>query len=214
MGHVTNVIGGIYVEPKVAGQPGAVYTPVPKAKQQRALAFLAENAIRTPEWLAPAAITDRVGGSPLSGAQASVVAMLLDARRLDRLAMGQKMSTAAYAPAEYLGDLRRAVWTGSAPDANRRELHRVYLERLAALVNPPAASGGQFGAGRTPPSPLLAPLNVERSDLPALARAELRAIRAEAQRNAASAPSSVQRAHWADVTARIDKTLDPAGRTR
>jgi hypothetical protein len=137
--------------------------------------------------------------------------MLLDARRLDRLAMGQKMSTAAYSPAEYLGDLRRAVWTGAAPDANRRELQRVYLERLAALVNPPAAGGGQ-GMGRTPPSPLVAPLNVERSDLPALARAELRAIRAEAQRNAASAPSSVQRAHWADVGARVEKILDPAGR--
>lgn len=211
MRHVASVIGGMRVDPRTAGEPGAVYSPVPRAAQQRALAFLAQNAFRTPAWMAPASITRRTGTSPLAGAQASVVTALLDARRLDRMALSQEMDpAAAYPPAEYLADLRRAVWSESAPDANLRGLHRVYLDRLAALVSPPAARPAEPGEG--PPSPLLAPLNVTRSDLPALARSELTTIRAQARQRAASAPAGVQRAHWADVAARVDDILDPAGR--
>jgi hypothetical protein len=217
MRHVAAEIGGVHVDPKTAGQPGAVYTPVPRARQERALAFLAANALRTPEWLAPAAITSRTGPSPVAAAQASVLATLLEARRLDRLAMGERMSPAAYPLADYLADLQRAVWAGRAPDDNQRALQRVYLDRLEALVSPPAAPQGGPGAGappaEPPPSPLLAPINVERSDLPALARMQLRAIRAEALANAA-ATSGVSRAHWADVAARVDAILDPAAHTR
>jgi hypothetical protein len=53
---------------------------------------------------------------------------------------------------------------------------------------------------------------VQRSDLPALARSELRAIRAEAQRAAGGSSTAVQRAHWADVVARADAILDPDGK--
>ena len=214
MRHVAALIGGVLVDPKTSGQPGAVYAPVPRARQERALAFLAQNAIRTPEWLAPAAITSRTGGSPLTNAQAGVLGTLLEVRRLDRLAMGQRMSASAYPLADYFDDLRRAVWSGRAPDANLRALQRVYLDRLEALVRPPAPPTGGPGAGgpaEPPPSPLLAPVNVERSDLPALARSQLRTIRAEALASAA-ATSGVQRAHWADVAARVDAILDPSAR--
>jgi hypothetical protein len=215
MRHVAAVVGGMQVDPKTAGQPGAVYAPVPRARQERALAFLAANAFRTPEWMAPAAITSRIGASPLANAQAGVLAALLDTRRLDRLAMGERMSPAAYPLAAYLADLQRAVWSGRAPDASQRALQRVYLDRLEALVSPPApptgGPGAAGGGGGELPSPLLAPVNVERSDLPALARSQLRAIRADALA-AAAATSGVQRAHWADVAARVDAILNPAAR--
>ena len=81
-------------------------------------------------------------------------------------------------------------------------------------MRPPAPAAGGQGAGgpaEPPPSPLLAPLNVDRSDLPALARSQLRTIRAEAQASAA-ATSGVHRAHWADVAARVDDILEPGAR--
>jgi hypothetical protein len=217
MRHVAAEIGGMRVEPRTAEQPGAVYTPVPRARQERALAFLAEHALRTPEWLAPAAITSRTGSSPVSNAQVAVLGALLEPRRLDRLALGERMSASAYPLAAYLLDLRRAVWDGRAPDANQRTLQRVYLDRLEALISPPATpGGGGAGAGATPeapPSPLLAPLNLERGDLPALARSELRAIRAQALASA-GATAGLQRAHWADVAARVEVILDPAAQAR
>jgi hypothetical protein len=209
MGHVVSVVGGVHVESKTADQAGAVYRPVPRARQEAALRFLGEQVIRTPEWLAPDAIVSRLGPAPLAARQSAILAQLLDTRRLARLADSQTMGASTYPVAGYLEDLRGIVWGGSAQDANRRSLQRVYLERLGAMVDPPAPTPGAGGpGGGGVPSPLLATPNVQRSDLPALARSQLRAIRTDAQRNAGSS-SGVVRAHWQDVTARVDEILDP-----
>ncbi len=160
MGHVANWIGGVNIDFKTADQKGPVYHIVPKAKQKAALAFLAENVFATPAWLAPEDIASRIGPSALATRQAGVVTQLLDARRLGRLAESVEMDPAnAYPPTEYLEDLRRGVWgapSGNAnPDANRRMMQRVYLERLAAIVNPresarPLRRRAKYSAQRPP----------------------------------------------------------------
>ena len=216
MGHVVSLIGGIHVDLKTADQDGAVYRPVPRAQQQRALAFLAANAIETPEWLAPPSITSRIGPAPLANAQAGIVSQLLDSRRLERLNVAEQLAPGtSFSLPDYLSELRRVVWSGRAPDANRRTIQRVYIDRLSTIVDPPPPSEqgggpGGGGGGGAPPSPLLAPLNIPRTDLPALARAELVAIRGVAQ-SAAAGTAGVQRAHWRDIVARIDDVLEPGG---
>jgi len=219
MGHVASIIGGVEVDAKVSEQPGAVYAPVNKARQKEALAFLSEQALRTPAWLAPQDVLTRigpqVGGGSLATRQANVVAALLDARRLDRMALGEQMlpAASAYPLSEYLGDVRRALVAapGVPLDANRRQLHRVYLERLEALLSPPPApaAGGPFGGGpggAQLPGILAAP-NVRRGDHAALARAELRAVRQAATANAVTA-SGVARAHWQDIADRVEEILE------
>ncbi|MFZ5624110.1 MAG: zinc-dependent metalloprotease [Gemmatimonadota bacterium] len=214
MGHVAALIGGIEVDFKTADQAGAVYRVVPRERQRAALRFLAEQAIRTPTWLAPGDVLARIGpGGLLAARQSALLTQLLDARRLARLADADALDpSSAYPLAEYMTDLRRAVWTGDTggPDANRRALQRVYLERLAALIHPPAASAGAT-AGPPPgasPMPLLAPPNVPQSDLPALARSQLRSIRDEARRLAATAANALLRAHWLDVVDRATALLE------
>jgi hypothetical protein len=219
MGHVTTLVGGMTVDLKTADQAGAVYRPVPKARQKAALAFLAENAIRTPSWLEPEPILSRIGpregSSSLVSAQTQVLSLLLDVRRLARLADVED----GYPLGEYMDDLRRAVWgtpgTGAAPDANRRTLQRVYLERLGAIVSPPPppanAQQQQQQQARFRLPTILQPPNVPRSDLPAVARAQLRIIRDAARRGAAST-SGVTRAHWLDVADRVGMILEPRGR--
>ena len=222
MGHVATIIGGVNVDFKTAEQSGPVYRVVPKAKQKAALQFLVDNAIRTPEWLAPDDILSRIGpqsgASSLSARQAAVVSQLLDARRLARLADSESLDAAnAYPLVDYLGDLRRAVWrtpgAGAAPDANRRTLQRVYLERLDVLIAPPApppAPAAQGPAGPPPnPGPLLGAPNVPRTDLPALARSQVRSIRDDARRAAAAAPRGIVKAHWQDIADRADQILEP-----
>jgi hypothetical protein len=56
--------------------------------------------------------------------------------------------------------------------------------------------------------PFVAAPNLSRSDLPALARAQLRQIRDDARRGAASAPNAVARAHWQDIVDRVDDVLE------
>jgi hypothetical protein len=223
MNHVATLIGGVYVDNKSADQSGAVYRPVPKAQQKAALDFLAQNVLATPDWLQPASITSRLGpgmgGTSLANRQATVVIALLNAGRLGRLADSEALAGAgAYTVAEYMADVKRAVWgSGTAPvelDAGRRTMHRVYLERLEALIAPPAPPpAGPPGAGgppQAPPGPFLAAPNVPRSDFPALARSQVRAIREQARAAATSAAAgSVARAHWQDIVDRADRILEP-----
>jgi hypothetical protein len=62
MGHVRTNVGGVYYDPKTADQPGMVYTHVPKATQQAALAFLSRELFKTPAWCSMR--TSCAGSSP------------------------------------------------------------------------------------------------------------------------------------------------------
>ena len=217
MGHVATVIGGVNVDLKTADIAGAVFTVVPKARQKAALAFLAEHAIATQDWLAPKDIISRIGpNNTLGTRQAGFVTSLLSAQRLGRMAEAERYDlTSAYPLAEYLSDLKRAVWAAPSPDATRRQLQRVYLGRLAALINPPAPPTpppGAQPAAPTPPArpiPFVTPPNVPLSDLPALARAQLREIQRDARTSATAARTAVERAHWNDVVDRVTEILEP-----
>jgi hypothetical protein len=216
MGHVANVIGGVNVELKTADLSGATFRVVPKARQKAALAFLAENAIATQDWLAPKEITSRIGPSGvLAARQAGFVNNLLSNGRLWRLSEAERYDpAAAYPVTEYMADVKRVVFNGPSPDANRRLLQRTYLTRLGAIVNPPTAPAGApappAGAPARP-TPFLTVPNVQTTDLPALARAQLREIQREARAMAGTSASAIDRAHWADVADRVTEILDPKG---
>jgi hypothetical protein len=226
LGHVVTLIGGVYVDFKTADQQGPVYTPVDPSRQRAALRFLAREALATPSWLVPPEILARIGppagGASLANRQAALLSQLLDPRRLDRIANAPSLRSEPfdYSPAQYLGDLRAALWGSDAAEAlqqsrdpNRRILHRVYLDRLRSLLRPPEPTQGTGpGSGNEPASPLLTQPNVSRTDLPALARAELRAVRALAAGAAASAQGTTLRAHWQDIMARVDEILNQNGR--
>ncbi|MDB4893607.1 MAG: hypothetical protein JWL61_5462 [Gemmatimonadetes bacterium] len=223
MNHVVALVGGVSVNAKTSDQAGVVYDRVPRARQQAALKFVADEVFLTPTWLAPDPILSRIGPQPangsLSGMQANVLNQLTDVRRLSRLADAEAADAAnAYTASAYMADLRSALWGGTAggvsPDANRRALQRLYLQRLAALIAPPTppAAGAQAQQQQNPNAPpipgLLLPPDVPRSDLPALVRSELRSIRVSASAASRSAPSSIARAHFADVVDRIDVALE------
>ena len=220
MGHVAALVGGVVIDLRTSDQAGAVFRAVPAPRQRAAVAFLGREVFDFPEWLAPPAILSRIG--PATGAtsvstrQATILTQLLDARRLARIENGAAFGEdGRYSLAEYLSDLRQAVWSprisATQLDAGRRAVHRVYLERLAALLEPPAApaaTGG--GAPAALPSPLLATPNVSRSDVPALVRSQLKSIRDQARQDASNAGAgSMARAHWQDIADRVDVILDP-----
>jgi len=215
MNHVATVIGGVNVDLKTAEQGDAMFTVIPKARQKAALAFLAEHIITTPNWLQPREIVSRIGPTTvLSARQSAIVNSLLSNVRLGRLAEAEKFDPAnAYPLTEYLGDLKRVVWAGTPLDANRRQLQRVYVQRLQALVSPPApaaapAPGGGGGGAPGRPVPFVTAPNLMQSDLPSLARMQLREIQRDARLAAATGTTTV-RAHWADIADRITAILDP-----
>ena len=215
MGHVTNLVGGMQVDAKVSDQSGPVWQVVPVARQRAALRFLTAQVFDTPSWLVPPAILSLIGPTAsgagvLATRQAAVLTGLTQAARLDRMSQASTLQPGVgYEVAGFLSELTGAVVGSGAPDANRRLLHRVYLERLQALSDPPAAPaaggpGGQGGGGFGPP-----PVNVRRSDISAAARAQLRAVQTTARANAAAATGPMVRAHWLDLADRAQEILQP-----
>jgi hypothetical protein len=212
MGHVANVIGGVNVELKTPDIQGAIFRVVPKARQKAALQFLAENAIATQAWLAPQDIVSRIGPSTvLAARQAGFVNNLLSNARLWRLSEAERFDPVnAYPVTEYMADVKRVVFNGPSTDATRRQLQRVYLTRLGTIVNPPAAPAGAAPAGAPGrPTPFLTVPAVQTTDLPALARAQLREIQREARASSTTAATAIDRAHWSDLVDRITEILDP-----
>jgi hypothetical protein len=136
--------------------------------------------------------------------------------RLGRLAESEKYDVVnAYPLAEYLDDLKRAVFSGNAPDAGRRQLQRVYVQRLEALVAPPTAptagppGGGGGGGAAARFTPFVTAPVLAQSDLPALARRQLREIQRDARAAALASAGTTSRAHWSDIADRVTAILEP-----
>lgn len=208
MGHVLTIVGGVDYTRKNMDQVGGQYTAITEARQREAVRFLTAEALQTPTWMIDEAIFDRVGvlgaTDRIKGYMTGVMGQLLQAGRLNRLAELQTLGTGTYTPAELMADVRTGVWTelssGKAPDAYRRTLQRAWIDRLGALMAPPAPPAGLPAAAAGP--------NVSQSDLQALARVELATVRGQLAA-AAGKGDAITRAHYADAAARIKEILEP-----
>ena len=209
VGHVTTLVGGVRATPKATDQAGVVYEPVPRAEQERALAFLDAEVLQTPAWLLDRELLRRIepvgAVERLRSIQAGVLARLLDPGRLHRLVEREALDEGrAYPLAEFLADLRGAVWREldrprPAVATQRRHVQRAHVELLSALLTSDADPGPR---SRTR-------VDVSQSDLRAGARAELKAIRAAAR--AARGADAATRAHLDDIADRVDELLDTDG---
>lgn len=221
LGHVARIPGGTYKQEKVVGQRGAVYTPVSRARQKAAVAFLAENAFRTPGYLLdpallrkiePSGSIDRVGA-----AQRRVLTTLLDNQRMQRMIELEGLARRradVYPLGEMLGDVRRGVWTelarGTAIDPYRRRLQISYLEAMASKINPP-----------TPTAPLTIPglgtLSLSAPAAPdarALLRGELVDLDRELGAAAGRTRDRTTRLHVQGARDQIQRILYPEGGAR
>jgi len=167
LGHVASYIGGVVRTERVGGQAGVVHTPVSRAKQKEAMAYLKKEGFRTPaEYIRPeiAALTEPTGMlNRVGAAHRNLLNILVNNDRMDRLVHTNALSgkTGAYTLAEMLSDLRDAVWTelGSAkvaPDVYRRNFQRMYLDLIESKIHeaPPPSRPATLppGATWTPPT--------------------------------------------------------------
>ncbi|MFW6201389.1 MAG: zinc-dependent metalloprotease [Gemmatimonadota bacterium] len=206
--HVVNQVGGVYVDLKTADQPGPVYDGVPRERQEEAVAFLADQVFEAPVWLNEPDVVSRIGRGgfdEVSRRQAAVLGSLLDVRRLGRIAELEVIEPEdAYPLAALLDDVRDAVWgdpVATAGDPYRRALQRAHIEELGGLMTEEPADIPFLGSTPDP----------SRTDLRPLVRAQLRDLRAEANRTAGASRDRVVQAHLLDVVERIGRILEPGG---
>jgi hypothetical protein len=212
-GHVANIVGGYDSEPKAGPAPGVRFTPVGKARQAEAVAFLNANVFKTPTWLLPADVLRKI--EPTSG-QARVLALqqaalnyLLNSARMLRLQEHEAiLGDQAYTSAQLLADLRGGILTEFAGpaaakvDPYRRNLQRAYLDLLVARLAPaPSASGA---AGSSAATPAL------KDDSRGAIRAELRAVQELlSEAKIAQAADTATRNHMNDLRDQIIQALEP-----
>jgi hypothetical protein len=214
--HVATVVGGAQVQYKSGSQPGAVYTPLSRARQAEALRFISENVFQTPTYLIQPSIARRIEAAGMitriTNAQARVLRSLLDDGRMNRLLENESLAPAksdAYSLASMLDDLRRGVWTELSQssvsiDPYRRTLQNEFVSQVDRKLNPPptTATAQPNFPGFTPPAPLL---QDARSEL----RGELVTLRAEVRRAIPRAADRETQLHLAGVDHEIGDVLDP-----
>jgi hypothetical protein len=199
MNHVAAVVGGYHSQQKHIGQTGLRFQLIPRARQEDAVRFLLDHAFRVPKWaidkeilrrIEPVGVLDRVEAS-----QTRVLNSLLSSARVLRLVEQEAIDgPAAYAPLDFLADVRRGIWSeiysdGPAPvDAYRRNLQRAYVDTLSSRVN-----GAQAAS----------------DDARAFFRGELRTLDGDLNTAAQRQTDRATLLHIQDVRTQIARALDP-----
>jgi hypothetical protein len=200
MGHVVKIIGGQDSQQVHIGQQGVRFKTVPKARQVGALQFLVNNAFTVPAFMVRTDVLRRIepagAVARVRTAQAAILTALLQNQRLDRMTEQSQIdgATIAYAPLQFLADVRTGVWSelakpGTAVTIYRRNLQRAYLDAMDQKVNgTPAAS----------------------AEVRMLVKGELRALDRQVQ-TALAAPALDEntRRHLNDTREEIATILDP-----
>jgi hypothetical protein len=215
MGHVTTNVGGIYETFKTVEQAGDVYEPTPKDRQKEAVAFLNRQLFETPSWLLDKNVLNKItvpnNNERIQAIQTSVLNNLLDGQRLFRLAAAaNRYGSSTYGIDEMMDDVRKGVWSELSSkkpiDGYRRNLQKVYAEKLIDLLNPAALQisfAGQAPRGFTPPP------NTRNSDVTSVVRGQLRSLQSEINAAVGSTTDKLSKYHLQDVSDRIKKALDP-----
>lgn len=211
MGHVSNNIGGVYEHYKAADQEGAVYTAVPKAHQKEAMQFIQENLFETPEWLIDKNIFDRIEftGSVerVRALQSRTVNNILSLGKMQRLIEAHTFDSDAYALTDMMSDLRKGIWSELSSrksiDTYRRNLQRAHIDRLEYLMTAENQTQGRRSSSYVK----VTPVNTSQSDIRAVVRAELTALRS--QLRSSRGRDTMSRIHIADAIERINLILDP-----
>jgi hypothetical protein len=212
--HVATVVGGEQVQYKSGSQPGAVYTPLSRARQQEAMRFLSDNVFQTPTYLIQPDIARRIeaGGmiTRITNAQARVLSSVLNDERMNRLLDNEALAPASsYSLASMLDDLKHGIWTELSEsrvsiDAYRRTLQNEFLNQIDRKLNPPPVTGTFTPPfpGFTPPAPLSADAKNEL-------RGELVSVRADIRRAIGRAADRETELHLEGAEHQIGNILDP-----
>lgn len=213
MGHVTKYVGGIQQTYKSVEQTGDVYEATPKAAQKEAVAFLNKQLFETPMWLLDKNILNKISyptnSEAIQNAQTGTLNSLLDGARLYRLVLSEnRFGSNVYTLEEMMSDVKKGVWseltTHKPVDAYRRNLQKVYIDKLIDLLNPQAPVVQGLPAGFT-----IAFTNTKNTDVTSTARAYLRTLQSETAAAAATATDKMTKYHLQDCADRIKKALDP-----
>jgi hypothetical protein len=214
MGHAAKNIAGIYETPKSVEQQGSIYEYVPRATQKEAMDFLQKQLFTTPTWLINNDVLSRIGQNAVNviGARQEVIlSRLLSNSTFAKLIQAEAANSAnAYTLPDMLNDLKTGIWSelpAKKPiDVYRRNLQKSFVERIGAIVNPPAPAAGAFGGITISFGPSI---DARKSDIVSVLKGTLRQLRTEINAAIPTTTDRMTRYHLQDLSERITRILDP-----
>ncbi len=225
--HAAAAVGGSWTHHKRYGEEGPVYTPIEPAYQRRAMEFIDEHVLSTPEWALDPDILRRLEHAGaierVRAYQELAVQRLLNAPRLARMIEHEAfLGGETYRPADMLDDARGMIWRevdeGRATDTYRRNLQRAYLDQAHHLLHEAESEGwsppgsGNLRVSSNDDPPLNADLHIGQSDIRPLIREQLRLLDREiATALDRGVSDRMTRIHLEDARVRIERALDPDG---
>ncbi len=145
VGHVIKNVGGQYHDEKIGSQPGPIYQPVEYKRQKEAMAFLDKELFTVPEWLNEKSLMERLPdkfGIDLTDMYRSAFNGLLNRMRLTSMLSAQydDKATNPYTVEELMQDMDKMIfkelYTGKSVSFYRRNLQKIYINRLLDMVYP------------------------------------------------------------------------------
>ncbi|RMB57675.1 DUF5117 domain-containing protein [Dokdonia sinensis] len=213
VGHVVTNIGGVYENIKMPNQDGLIYTPLDKQAQEASMQWLQENLFETPEWLIDKEILQNIDHAGyferMRRTQSRYLNSLLSFDRIGRLIDTETLNGDFYTALDMFQDLRKGLFTEASQrksvDIYRRNLQRSYLDRMIYLMTDdgPNSRGSRNGFEGT------LTYDVNTSDVKALVRGELEALRSNLKRAKNANTNAITRLHYNDMVARMTEVLDP-----
>lgn len=215
LGHVMKNVGGIYDNPTTYDMEGSTFETVPKATQKEAVAFLNNQLFKTPTWLLDQNILSKIkpetGVEAIKALQEYALTTLFAGDRAVRL-METGISSKNYTLDDLFTDLESGIWsetkTGKSIDLHRRNLQKVYIEKLVDLLKPGKANVLSVPVGITYGYSTRV-VELEKTDLPSVARAHLESLKSSLQPAIAKSTDKITKYHLQDVLQRIKMALDP-----
>jgi len=220
LGHVTKYIGGIEETPKTYDQPGSVFKATAPNLQRDAVSFLNRQLFTTPTWLLDQKIISRIrpgeGVDFIRNLQESTINSVFSEDRMQRLIESALNNSSAYSIENLFTDMKSGIWSELASrsriDNYRRNLQKMYVERLIGIINPlPPSRDAAPSGGRYLPSgiTLMPAVNAKNSDIYSMVRGHLTELKSDISAAANSSSDKMTRYHLQDVLFRITKALDP-----
>jgi hypothetical protein len=214
MGHVAKNIGGIYETPKMSEQDGAVYEFTPKSTQKEAMAFLNQQLFTTPTWLINNDIFSRTGTNPqvvIANRQEAILNRIISSSTMTKLFEAEAaIGNSAYKATEVMDDLRRAifseVYNRKATDVYRRNLQKMFVERIITLLPGGAAPLSLGGLGIT--LQISPSLNIKNTDAYSILKGTLRTLRNDIKLALPLTTDNMTKLHLQDLSDRITDVLE------
>ncbi|WP_026629544.1 zinc-dependent metalloprotease [Dyadobacter alkalitolerans] len=215
LGHVMKNVGGIYDNPTTYDMEGSTFETVPKSTQKEAVVFLINQLFKTPIWLLDQNILSKIkpetGVEAIKALQEYALTTLFAGDRAVRL-METGISSKNYTLDDMFTDLESGIWsetkTGKSIDLHRRNLQKVYIEKLVDLLKPGKANVQSVPVGITYGFSTRV-VELEKTDLPSVARAHLESLKATLQPAITKSTDKITKYHLQDVLQRIKMALDP-----